>query len=354
LESDGKGFALKKDLVEADFEKDDDFNFHIQFITDLANLRSSNYYIPLSDFQKVKLIAGRIIPAIATTTASVTGLVMLEFLKSLLGKPCTALRQRLVGLATNTYTSFEQDEPIKYKSGELKLEVNPSQLPANAFDDAGKIKPEFIPVEKYAAYPEGHTVWDKLVVKSADMKLSEFKDWLAEEHKLQLQNWQFVLGHKLGGENNKEKMPVSDTIYPPPASFDTSLFPPLDLDTATAMGTIMKSPTIPQASKMKYFSEWTASKKRGTLPEPVPDNLKISMSSSLREILGVMARKAKNLADKTDPLVFDKKFGFTVTEESLKSCKFVFIPAAETPSCDVELEDDDVPVKYLASMKIML
>merc|ERR1712054_320936 len=81
---------------EADFEKDDDFNFHIEFITQASNLRADNYSIPNSDFQKVKLIAGKIIPAVATTTAAVTGLVMLELFKVVLGKPVSALRTRLI------------------------------------------------------------------------------------------------------------------------------------------------------------------------------------------------------------------------------------------------------------------
>ncbi|KAM0682782.1 E1 ubiquitin-activating protein [Mitosporidium daphniae] len=63
------------------FEKDDDANFHISFITAAANLRSMNYGIPVSDRHTVKGIAGKIIPAIATTTAFVAGLVSLEFYK---------------------------------------------------------------------------------------------------------------------------------------------------------------------------------------------------------------------------------------------------------------------------------
>ena len=77
LEDVAAGFELKKPLEEADFEKDDDFNFHIGFITQASNLRSDNYHIANADFQKVKLVAGRIIPAIATTTAGNTSVTPL-------------------------------------------------------------------------------------------------------------------------------------------------------------------------------------------------------------------------------------------------------------------------------------
>lgn len=68
-------------VVPEDFEKDDDLNSHIDFVTAASNLRATNYFIPLADRLETKRIAGKIIPAIVTTTTVVSGLVGLEFLK---------------------------------------------------------------------------------------------------------------------------------------------------------------------------------------------------------------------------------------------------------------------------------
>lgn len=70
-----------QDFHPAEFEKDDDTNFHIDFIHAAANLRARNYKIAECDHQKTKMIAGKIIPAIATTTAMITGCVTAEIYK---------------------------------------------------------------------------------------------------------------------------------------------------------------------------------------------------------------------------------------------------------------------------------
>jgi len=46
-----------------------------------SNLRARNYTIKESDRNKIKIIAGKIIPAIATSTATIVGHVLIEIYK---------------------------------------------------------------------------------------------------------------------------------------------------------------------------------------------------------------------------------------------------------------------------------
>ncbi|PHT93973.1 hypothetical protein T459_01855 [Capsicum annuum] len=64
---------------------DNDTNYHMDFIARLANMKARNYSTGEVDKLKAKFIAGRIIPAIAATTAMATGLVCLELYKVLAG-----------------------------------------------------------------------------------------------------------------------------------------------------------------------------------------------------------------------------------------------------------------------------
>ncbi|XP_071498868.1 ubiquitin-like modifier-activating enzyme 6 [Diadema antillarum] len=72
-------------VTPADFEKDDDSNGHIDFITAASNLRANMYSIENADRFRTKLIAGKIVPAIATTTAAVAGLSTIEMIKYIKG-----------------------------------------------------------------------------------------------------------------------------------------------------------------------------------------------------------------------------------------------------------------------------
>jgi len=86
-------------LNPVEFEKDDDTNYHIDFISATANLRARNYKIPEVDKFKVKMIAGKIIPAIATTTAMVVGAVGIEIIKLVLNKPISKMKNSFMNLA---------------------------------------------------------------------------------------------------------------------------------------------------------------------------------------------------------------------------------------------------------------
>ncbi|TIC19990.1 ubiquitin-activating enzyme E1 [Wallemia mellicola] len=136
-------------LTPVEFEKDDDSNHHIDFITAASNLRATNYGITPAERLKTKQIAGKIIPAIATTTSVAVGLVCLELFKII----------------------DEKKDIEKYNNSFVNL-----ALPFFGFSD-----PIAPPKQKYG--DTEWTLWDRFDI-TGNPTLQELKDYFTNNHKL--------------------------------------------------------------------------------------------------------------------------------------------------------------------------
>lgn len=100
LNSAKTGASFLPKLNPAEFEKDDESNGHVAFVTAASNLRAAAYGIPPADAMETRRIAGRIVPAMITTTGLVSALSCLELVKMVRGSlPLAAHRNAFANLA---------------------------------------------------------------------------------------------------------------------------------------------------------------------------------------------------------------------------------------------------------------
>jgi len=140
-------------LLPIDFDKD--LDSHMDLITATSNARARNYAIPEADIHKSRLIAGKIIPAIATTTALVTGLVCLEMYKLLQSKAREAYKCGFVSLALPLFTFSEPQPPAKTK---------------------GRLRGQ----------DWEWSAWDKIDVSIGNVSLQQFLDYMRDDLKLEV------------------------------------------------------------------------------------------------------------------------------------------------------------------------
>ena len=141
--------------VPEKFEKDDDSNGHIDFISSTTNIRAINYHIETVSDLEIKRIAGNIIPAIATTTAMICGIVALETYKVHRvggGLELGDFRFGAVNLAIPNFIIGEPMSPDEMECSQNKLKF---------------------------------TLWDKWIIEG-DLTLGEFLNAVKEKYKIEI------------------------------------------------------------------------------------------------------------------------------------------------------------------------
>jgi len=144
-------------LAPIDFDKD--LDDHMLFVTACSNLRALNYQIPTEDTHRSRAIAGRIIPAIATTTALVAGLICMELYK-------------IVG------TSRRAQNIEDYKNGFLNLAVPFMTLSEPTAPKGTKCV--------FKGKEWEWTAWDSISFDRGNVTLGEFMDYFETEYNLDI------------------------------------------------------------------------------------------------------------------------------------------------------------------------
>ena len=133
-----------KQIKKISFEKDDASNHHIDIISTCANTRAISYNIEQKDKLTVKGIAGKIIPAIATTTSVVSGLISLEMYKIFY---CNMM---MFTNSTEELKSYQTIQRFRYGSFNLASQIF-------GFSES-------YPVKKMRINGKTHTIWTKYPV----------------------------------------------------------------------------------------------------------------------------------------------------------------------------------------------
>ncbi|VDP81842.1 unnamed protein product [Schistosoma mattheei] len=144
------------------------------------NLRATMYSLPITARHVVKRIAGRIVPAIATTTATVAGLVCLELLKYVInnnqydddhvGSFTSEKEINTLAATTTTLNNCEQ-RLVQLKSRNSFLNL---ALPVILFSEPGLCRQTRLPNGKY------FSLWDRWIIRPCKQvdkyRLTDFID----------------------------------------------------------------------------------------------------------------------------------------------------------------------------------
>lgn len=146
------------------FEKDDDQNYHIDFILAFSNIRANNYSIEPSNFLSVKEIAGNIIPAIASSTAAVTGISCLQIYTLLQTNDINSFKNITFNLATSEF-ELSTPEDKRYIQNTPKTEKSSA----------------------IQVIPNEYTVWDKIDIFGPNLTIKNIINFFKEKYNVDVE-----------------------------------------------------------------------------------------------------------------------------------------------------------------------
>ena len=201
------------------FEKDNDKNNHINFIYACSNLRARNYKLEKFDKIKTKLISGKIIPAVSTATACITGFSSTQIYTLLYNNNINNLKEISINLSVNAYFISKPQkvyQNIDFQGRNKMIIVIPPKFtiwdhinikgPIKIIDFINFIK------EKYNVIVKGIYTHNKLpLITNQDMLNYNIEDAYANVLKKNINQLRRTLSFTIDGKNSTKNnvfMPV--------------------------------------------------------------------------------------------------------------------------------------------------
>lgn len=175
--------AKKKNGIDLDnihalkYDKDDDTM--VLVMTQLTNHRAELYKIDCADAVDIKILSGRIIPALSTTTTIVAAFVVLEVFKYLCNKKNVDLN---MNIGINQYLLFDCNKPFVYYDGmysdtyAMRVSTKPEQfstwdrLTIDSENDSCFTVDSLISIltDDHNIYPEMITLGKRIIYRNSD------------------------------------------------------------------------------------------------------------------------------------------------------------------------------------------